>query len=161
MVLRMLMMMMMMMWWWWWWWCDDDDDVMLMMMMMIMVMIMMMMMMMLMLIMMMTVQIKQVVFWNDDDAFSHAGCAKILFRYCGVLIFYSHHGHFLPRPRNNRKPGSCQCHCQPATKIHDPAIICCEAPVKRSAFLVQFMWPFWMMTYWAHDRMALDCSLTL
>ena len=33
-------------------------------------------------------------FWNDHDAFSHAGCAKILFRYSGVLIFYSHHGHF-------------------------------------------------------------------
>ena len=100
-------------WWWWWrwrWWCDDDDDddammIMIMMMMMtmmvmmimIMIMIMMMMMMtmmMMMLIMMMTVQIKQVVFWNDDDAFSHSGYAKILFRYSGVLIFYSHHGHF-------------------------------------------------------------------
>ena len=63
-------------------------------MMMIMVMMIMIMIMMMMLIMMMTVQIKQVVFWNDDDAFSHAGCAKILFRYSGVLIFYSHHGHF-------------------------------------------------------------------
>ena len=37
---------------------------------------------------------KQVVFWNDDDACSHAGCAKSLFRYSGVLIFYSHHEHF-------------------------------------------------------------------
>ena len=55
---------------------------------------MMMMIMMMMLIMMMTVQIKQVVFWNDDDAFSHAGCAQSLFRYSSVLIFYSHHGHF-------------------------------------------------------------------
>ena len=93
MVLRMLMMMMvMMMMMMMMWWCDD---VMMMMMMMVMIMIMiMMMMMMMMLIMMMTVQIKQVVFWNDDDAFSHAGCAKILFRYSGVLIFYSHHGHF-------------------------------------------------------------------
>ena len=53
-----------------------------------------MMIMMMMFIMMMTVQTKQVVFWNDDDAFSHAGCAKSLFRYSGVLIFYSHHGHF-------------------------------------------------------------------
>ena len=54
---------------------DDGDDVM-------------------MFIMMMTVQTKQVVFWNDDDAFSHAGCAKSLFRYSGVIIFYSHHEHF-------------------------------------------------------------------
>ena len=94
MVMMMVMMMMMMWWWawwwswwwswwwrwwwwWWWWWCDDV-----------------MMIMMMMFIMMMTVQTKQVVFWNDDDAFSHAGCAKILFRYSGVLIFYSHHGHF-------------------------------------------------------------------
>ena len=80
MVFRMLMMMMMVM--------------MTMMMMIMILMKMMMMMMMMMLIMMMTVQIKQVVFWNDDDAFSHAGCAKILFCYSGVLIFYSHHGHF-------------------------------------------------------------------
>ena len=86
MILRMLVMMLKMMML-WWWWCDDDDDdgdddddVMMIMMMM-------------MFIMMMTVQTKQVVFWNDD-AFSHAGCAKSLFRYSGVLIFYSNHGHF-------------------------------------------------------------------
>ena len=59
---------------------DDDDDVMVLMMKM--------------LIIMMTVQIKHVVFWNDDDAISHAGCAKSLSRCSGVLIFYSHHGRF-------------------------------------------------------------------
>ena len=79
MILRMLVMMLKMMMLWWWWWCDDDDDdgddddVMMIMMMMF--------------IMMMTVQTKQVVFWNDDDAFSHAGCAKSLFRYSGCLFF--------------------------------------------------------------------------
>ena len=103
MMLKMMMLKMMMLW--WWWWCDDDDDdgdddddvmvwwcddVM--------------MIMMTMFIMMMTVQTKQVVFWNDDDAFSHAGCAKSLFPYSGVLIFTS--WTFLPRPRNDRKPSS-------------------------------------------------------
>ena len=77
----------------------------MMMMMMVMMMMMKMMMMMMMMVMMMVVMMmmkmmfiimmkKQVVFWNDDDAFSHAGCAKSLFRYSGVLIFYSHHEHF-------------------------------------------------------------------
>ena len=71
----------------------------MMMMMMMMMLVMMMMMMMVMVMMMMKMMFiimmkKQVVFWNDDDAFSHAGCAKSLFRYSGVLIFYSHHEHF-------------------------------------------------------------------
>ena len=64
-------------WWWWWWWSmmmmmmmmihdDDDDD-----------------------------DVKKVVFWNHDDAFSHATLAKSSFCYSGMLIFCPYNVHFL------------------------------------------------------------------